>query len=68
MLDTLCIPLMTHTETYSFSASLSVLLLSIACYSPERIASPVGFPVRSVLDLPTGCSQAASGLEGKTYL
>lgn len=34
----------------------------------SAFASPVGFPVRSVLDLPTGCSQAASGLEGKTYL
>lgn len=40
MLDTLCIPLMTHTETYSFSASLSVLLLSIACYSPELTEGP----------------------------
>lgn len=47
MLDTLCIPLMTHTETYSFSASLSVLLLSIACYSPvfHTLCSPGAWSV-----------------------
>jgi hypothetical protein len=38
---------------------------AVAAVSPSAFASPVGFPVRSVLDLPTGCSQAASGLEGK---